>query len=116
MAYSGHSRTDTKGMQTNTVDDRIVHISEQKVARFVAVFSTFLAAVLLIGAIVALTFDSSQNGRIITTASFTVLFAGSVSLLTSSGRTEVFAATAAYAAVLVVFMSGNPASHVHGNS
>ena len=39
---------------------------------------------------------------------FTVIFAGSVGLLTSASRAEVFAATAAYAAVLVVFVSGNP--------
>ena len=38
---------------------------------------------------------------------FTVLFAGSVGLLTAASRAEVFAATAAYAAVLVVFVSGN---------
>jgi hypothetical protein len=38
---------------------------------------------------------------------FIVLFAGSVGLLTTAKRTEIFAATAAYAAVLVVFVSGN---------
>ena len=92
------------------LDDGIAHISERKVARFVAVFSTFLAAVLLIGAIVTLNAVRSQNGRIGWIAAFTVLFSGSVGLLTSAGRTEVFAATAAYAAVLVVFISGNPTS------
>lgn len=40
-------------------------------------------------------------------AFFMLLFAGSVQLLTSARRAEVFAATAAYAAVLVVFLSGN---------
>lgn len=38
---------------------------------------------------------------------FMLLFAGSVELLTSARRAEVFAATAAYAAVLVVFVSGD---------
>lgn len=38
---------------------------------------------------------------------FTVGFAISVGLLTNARRAEVFAATAAYAAVLVVFVSGN---------
>jgi hypothetical protein len=38
---------------------------------------------------------------------FTLLFAGSIGLLTNARRAEVFAATAAYAAVLVVFVSGD---------
>ena len=38
---------------------------------------------------------------------FMMLFAASVGLLTSARRVEIFAATAAYAAVLVVFVSGN---------
>lgn len=40
-------------------------------------------------------------------AIFTTTFAGSVGLLTNASRTEVFAATAAYTAVLVVFLGGN---------
>ena len=38
-------------------------------------------------------------------AMFMVLFAASVAVLTNAKRSEVFAATAAYAAVLVVFAS-----------
>ncbi|CZR65468.1 uncharacterized protein PAC_15368 [Phialocephala subalpina] len=38
---------------------------------------------------------------------FTVLFAGIVGLLTNARRAELFGCTAAYAAVLVVFVSGN---------
>jgi hypothetical protein len=37
----------------------------------------------------------------------TVAFAGSLALFTNARRQDVFAATAAYAAVLVVFVSGN---------
>ena len=111
-----HNGTDTDSVQTDALDDRIVYISEQGVARFVAIFSTFLAAILLIGAMVTLNYIDTQSWKIITITSFTVMFAGSVSLFTSSGRTEVFAATAAYAAVLVVFMSGNPANHCGENS
>ena len=40
-------------------------------------------------------------------AGFTVLFAASVGLLTNAKRAEMFASTAAYAAVLVVFVSGD---------
>ena len=38
---------------------------------------------------------------------WTVLFAACVGLLTNARRDQIFAATAAYAAVLVVFVSGN---------
>ena len=40
-------------------------------------------------------------------ALFTVLFAAVIPLVTNARRAEVFAACAAYAAVLVVFVSGN---------
>ena len=41
---------------------------------------------------------------------FTFLFATFVALLTSAKRSEVFAATAAYAAVLVVYVSSGVGS------
>ena len=40
-------------------------------------------------------------------AGYTTLFATCVGLLTNARRSEVFAACAAYAAVLIVFVSGN---------
>ena len=40
-------------------------------------------------------------------AGFTILFALSVGLLTSAKKAEIFASTAAYAAVLVVFVSAD---------
>ena len=65
---------------------------------------------LLIGAIVTLNYVKSQDWRIAFIGIFTVMFAGSVGLLTTAGRAQVFAAAAAYAAVLVVFVGGNQAS------
>ena len=63
---------------------------------------------LLIGAIVALNYVQSQVWKMALVAIFTVMFAGSVGLLTSARRQEIFATTAAYAVVLVVFVSGKP--------
>lgn len=40
-------------------------------------------------------------------AGYTVAFAMTIGLVTSAKRAEIFAASAAYAAVLVVFVSGN---------
>ncbi|CZR63603.1 uncharacterized protein PAC_13500 [Phialocephala subalpina] len=45
---------------------------------------------------------------------FTALFALSVGLLTNAKRVELFASTAAYAVVLVVFISGNLAGNLSG--
>ena len=46
---------------------------------------------------------------------FTTLFAASVGILTNARRAEVFGATAAYAAVLVVFVSSTGGGGVGGN-
>ena len=73
----------------------------------VAVISIVLAAILLIGAITSLYFVTMPAARLGMISAFTVLFALSVGVMTNSKRAEVFAATAAYAAVLVVFVSGN---------
>ena len=96
-------------IQTGPPNGRVVQTSERKIARFVAVVSTLLAALLLVGAMVALNYVRSHDRRLALIGIFTVFFAGSVGLLTAASRAEVFAATAAYAAVLVVFISGNQA-------
>lgn len=80
---------------------------ERHVARLVAVISSVVAAVLLIGAVVALHFIQKAGARLGMIACFTILFALSLGLLTNAKRAEIFAATAAYAAVLVVFVSGD---------
>lgn len=77
--------------------------------RFIA---TFLAIGLLVAPMISLYYVSKQRptttiGLIVM---FTILFAGTVALVTGAKRGEIFGATAAYAAVLVVFVSGNFAS------
>ena len=88
-------------------DGRVAYISEQKLVRFVTVVSTLLAAILMIGFIIVLNYAKARDRRLVVIGIFTVTFAGSVGLLTNARRVEVFAATAAYAAVLVVFMDGS---------
>lgn len=73
----------------------------------VAFISTVIAAILLIGAITSLYFVTNSGAKLGMISGFTVLFAIGVGLLTNAKRSEIFAATAAYAAVLVVFVSGN---------
>jgi len=96
----------TKIIQIEAGSGSLAYTSEKRLACFVAVLSTILAAVLLVGAIILLYNVQSQNWRMAIIAIFMV-FAATVGLLTSARRAEIFAATAAYAAVLVVFVSGN---------
>ena len=74
------------------------------------------ATLLLEAAIVALYFVSNDHIRFGLIAAFTVLFATALSLLSNARLAEMFGATAAYAAVLVVFVSGNLSSPGGGSS
>jgi hypothetical protein len=57
--------------------------------------SIFLAAILLIGAIISLYVVQSPEKRLGMMATFTVLFAMGVGLLTNARKAELFAATSA---------------------
>ena len=88
------------------ITDEIEHIREHHVARVAAAVSTIAAAILLLGAIVSLRLlDQRNDAQLAVIAAFTVAFAASVGALTNARRAEVFGSTAAYAAVLVVFVS-----------
>ncbi|KAF2820692.1 hypothetical protein CC86DRAFT_304555 [Ophiobolus disseminans] len=86
--------------------DRTTIHKNSHVIRTVAALDLALTAVLLIGAIVNLYLVSNPKAVLGLVAMYTMLFAASVALCTNARRAEVFAATAAYAAVLVVFVSG----------
>ncbi len=57
-------------------------------------------------AVLSILNNRSWKMRLDMVALFTVLFAGVVGLLTNARRAEIFASSAAYAAVLVVYVSG----------
>jgi len=69
-----------------------------------------VAAFLLIGSITSFYLVSSATAKLVMITLFTAAFALSVGLMTNARRAEIFAGTAAYAAVLVVFVSGNISS------
>jgi FtsH-binding integral membrane protein len=77
------------------------------IVQTVAVIDLILAAILLIGAVVSLYYVSNPTAKLALVAVYTLLFAISVASCTNARKAEVFAATAAYAAVLVVFVSGD---------
>ncbi|CAG9975056.1 unnamed protein product [Clonostachys byssicola] len=76
-------------------------------AATVAMISTIVAALELIGAILGLYFVTDRGARLAMIAAFAVLFGLSLRLLTNARRAEIFGASAAYAAVLVVFVSSD---------
>lgn len=86
-------------------DERL--ISHSALSAFSTLVSLNLASVLLFGAIISLSVLREKSTLLGMLCFWTVLFAASVGLLTNAKRDQIFAATAAYAAVLVVFVSGN---------
>jgi MFS superfamily sulfate permease-like transporter len=63
--------------------------------------------VLLIGPILALYFITDPDARLGLVIAFIVLFAAALAVSTGASRDSIFGATAAYTAVLVVFVSGD---------
>ena len=65
------------------------------------------SAVLSIVAIASISIVSSSSAKLVMAVVYTALFALSVALLANASRAEISGAAAAYAAVLVVFISGS---------
>ncbi|KAL5083489.1 hypothetical protein Trisim1_001419 [Trichoderma cf. simile WF8] len=80
---------------------------EKSISAATAIITILIAALLLVGPITGLYFVANNAAKLGMLAAFTALFALSVGLITNAKRAEIFASTAAYAAVLVVFVSGN---------
>jgi len=73
----------------------------------VGAVNVFLAAGTMIGAMILLKDIKQDGARLIIVSVFTFVFAAGVGLLTNARRSEVYATTAGYAAVLVVYVSGS---------
>ena len=86
-------------------DGHIAYHSEERIRKTVAFISMLLAAGLLYGAIFNFYFVKSPKVKLGLIAVYTVAFALCVGLLTNAKRSEIFSACAAYAAVIVVFVS-----------
>lgn len=92
-------------------DSRLVYISTRRIAVVVSFINVLLAAVFLFGAIYNLYYVEQDKIKLGLIAGYTTAFAFCVSLVTSAKRPEIFGACAAYAAVLVVFVSGSLGSN-----
>ncbi|KAK7931988.1 hypothetical protein PG985_002700 [Apiospora marii] len=89
--------------------NEIRHYSEQRIRLVASFITTLTAAMLLIAPIYTLYHTASSSpaltlGLIVL---FTFVFSGAIKLMTQARRAEIFGACAAYAAVLVVFVSGD---------
>ncbi|KAF8852809.1 hypothetical protein BDZ45DRAFT_749197 [Acephala macrosclerotiorum] len=85
----------------------LTYISERRLQICVVIINIILTFALLFGAIYHLYKTNNNGTKLGLIAFYTVLFAICVGLVTNAKRSEVFGACAAYAAVLVVFVSGN---------
>lgn len=80
--------------------------SDAKITALVSVVGAFLGVGLLIGAIVGLDQLDTKSARLGLICALTAAFAMVLLFTTTTTRGEVFGATAAYAAVLVVYVGG----------
>ena len=86
------------------IDGNIRRYSEKKVAKVTQGVVAALSALLPTLAILVLYFVTSMKTRIGLVILFTTVFAVLLALFTSAKRVEIFSATAAFAAVEVVFV------------
>jgi hypothetical protein len=96
-----------QGIQRARVRGSTRYFLHKNVSRTVAFISALIAVLELVGAILGLYFVTDRGTRLGMISAFTILFALSLRCLTNARRGEIFGATAAYAAVLVVFVSSD---------
>ncbi|PMD33863.1 hypothetical protein L207DRAFT_498390 [Hyaloscypha variabilis F] len=85
----------------------ITNYKESILLKILDVLRTVLACLLPVSCIVVLYFVTSMRARLGILIGFTAIFSLCLSLVTGATRIEVFAATSAFAAVQIVFLSGN---------
>jgi hypothetical protein len=81
--------------QEGDVESNLAYISERKIVRAVSIFSMFIAAILLVGAVVNLYLVQNNNVRLGLIGGYTAAFALSLGVLTNARRTELYGSTAA---------------------
>lgn len=88
---------------------QMVYYSYERL-RFTASFITTLAAAILLFVPIYALYNTSRSQPSLALAMivmFTVIFAGSLAVMTTASRSEIFGACAAYSAALMIFLSGD---------
>jgi hypothetical protein len=92
----------------------VVYLSEWRISLVVGAINILLAAAFLFGAIYNLYYVQDERTTLGLIAAYTTAFALCIGLLTAARSSEIFGACAAYAAVLVVFVSSDLGSRCNG--
>ncbi|KAH6722946.1 hypothetical protein BKA61DRAFT_565600 [Leptodontidium sp. MPI-SDFR-AT-0119] len=77
---------------------------DSQIYRITTILGTLLSSLIPIAAIIVLSFVKNMTARLGIVSAFTAIFSVSLSLVTEGKRVEIFAATAAFASVQVVFI------------
>lgn len=110
----------TPELRAKTSDEFIYYYSSSRIEKLVGLIITLVIFILLVLPVVAmykLTCVGNRNSTfdaVGVLVVFTLLFSAAMSLLTKAKRHELFAASAAYCAVLVVFISNFNSSNGQG--
>ncbi|KAJ5914531.1 hypothetical protein N7504_003414 [Penicillium tannophilum] len=91
-------------------DDRIIYTSDKRILKVMRFMIALVAPGSLLIPVIALYGIRPQWARLFAIVSFTLLFSTLLTVLTRAKPSDIFAATAAYAAVMVVFVSNAPAA------
>jgi hypothetical protein len=100
----------TSDQKRKTSDEKVYYFSPSRVSRLVNLVLTGVIFLLLVAPVVSMyrlstiKTNEAMFAAIGVLMIFTLLFAAAMSLLTKARRHELFAASAAYCAVLVVFV------------
>ncbi|OIW23860.1 hypothetical protein CONLIGDRAFT_718817 [Coniochaeta ligniaria NRRL 30616] len=98
----------------NSSDLDVITYSHRYIAFFTRTFTVLIACMLPIAAIMLLNSVDEMSKRLNIIACLTGLFSVCMNIFTTATLPEIFAATAAFAAVLVVFLSANGGSPSNG--
>lgn len=100
----GHRLHDPISLAETSVQIPAIHYSDDKLTATANAISTILSSLLPAVSIVALYFVPHQLARIVSIVAFCLVFSVVLTLITNARRIDCFAATAAFAAVQVVFV------------
>ena len=99
----------TSSKKESTADDSSIfasnYVADLTIKITVTVAST---ALLMLPVVILYLFDMSAGIKLVVVSLFVLAFCLALSIMTNAKRHEVFAATAAYCAVLVVFLANLP--------
>ncbi|KAG4435317.1 hypothetical protein IFR05_009206 [Cadophora sp. M221] len=86
------------------IESDIFLYRDSHIYRIATILGTLLSSLIPIAAIIVLSFVKNMTARLGIVSAFTAVFSVSLSLVTEGKRVEIFAATAAFASVQVVFI------------